>query len=449
MKQSPPSAWASGAVAAGRWSRWPWRPPRWPPTSNPHARFVQIRSVDALNAASPNIALLRPRAAGQGAPPKIVGQRQSRSRRARRRCSRRARPGGIAVVLDTSDRGRDLRFAGGGQGGARSAGSRVAPAHRLIDEQFAIYAANDTGVLGPGLHQRHRQAGGGHQPGGARPPTEAARSKTALWSAVRQAARRPRATTATSSPSCVIMARPGRQRQRRPAEGGHRRDGQRQHPGVQLWPTPAVATTPSTLQSLSSSYGGEVLDHRPGPVHRRPGGQDAGHHRQQPVHGHLRLDGQGQPGRRPVAQPPAARPRASYYTGGTSTVGFYNLSQTANGADQDRRVDAAGQRSACYLAVLLVLVAVADGGLRHHPARHPRQQPRTRSCSPTPRATAPRTSSRRATPPTPRRPSSSGPSRSPSSSPTARATCAGPRTRWSGPTCRCVPARRCSSTPPW
>ena len=235
-----------GAVRPARWC-WPSRPPRWPPTPT---RPPSSRSAPSTrsNAATPTIGYFD------------TGSRAGRAaddRRQRRRRSRPARPTplppstprGIAVVLDTSTAAE----TSGALVAAKAALDQLDPGpHRRPGHRRAVrhLRGQRHRRAGPGLHQRHGQAGGGHRPGGAARPPKRPASKTALWSAVRQAAGRPQRQQQPRA-RAGHHGRPGRQRQRRPAEGGHRRGRQRQHPGVQPRPTPAAATTPSSLKSLS------------------------------------------------------------------------------------------------------------------------------------------------------------------------------------------------------
>ncbi len=321
-------------------------------SSNP-SNFVQIRSVNALNAASPSIGYFD-QGTGQGAPPKLESN-GSEVKAGTPTLQPASTARGIAVVLDTSN-------------AAESSGSLVAAKQALISwiqgrtgdalvsEEFAIYAANDTGVLVQDFtNDTTKLVAAINQ---VAPPTSAeARNKTALWSAVRQAGAG-LTNNGTLQPEMIIMSAQGDN-----ASGNQQKAAIGEVASADT-PVFSLAYTgggynPSALRSLSSSYGGEVLTTDQGPsmgalVSRAQNTIDNSQYTvtyastakaNSVVNLTLSTSGQSS---------------AVYYTAGTSTDGYYNLSQTANGATKGG-VSLLQGSLGLLLAVLAVLVAVAMG----------------------------------------------------------------------------------------
>jgi tight adherence protein B len=321
-------------------------------SSNP-SNFVQIRSIDALNAASPNI-LYFDQGSGQGSPPKLVAN-GTEVKAGTPTLQPPSTPRGIAVVLDTSN-------------AAETSGSLVAAKAALtswiegrtgdaaIDEEFAIYAANDTGVLVQDFtNDTTKLVAAINQV--APPSNTEARTKTAMWAAVRQAAAG-LSDNSNLQPELLIMSA-----QSDNASGNQQKaaigEVASANTPVFSWAYTGGGYNPSALRSLSSSYGGEVLTTDQGPsmgdlVARTKSTIEASQYTvtyastakaNQVVNLTLSASGLSS---------------SVYYTAGTSTQGFYNLSQTANGANK-AGVSLLQGSLGLLLAVLAVLVAVAMG----------------------------------------------------------------------------------------
>jgi len=319
-------------------------------SSNP-ATFVQVRAVDSLDPASPTVSYFDA-GTDQGAPPKITlnGSAVSVGTPTPDPASTQR---GIAVVLDTSN-------------AAESSGSLVAAKSALkawitgrtgaavTSEEFAIYAANDTGVLVQDFTNDTTKLVAAIDQ--VSPPTsEAARKKSALWSAIRQAGAGLSANSQLE-PELVVMSA-----QADNASGNQQKAAIGEVASANT-PVFSLAYTgggydPSALHSLSSTYGGELLTTTQGPamgdlVSKTQAIIDNGQYAvtykstakaNQVVN--LTLTASGQT-------------TSAYYTAGTSAVGYFNLSQTANGANKSG-VSLLQGSIGLILAVLLVLVAVA------------------------------------------------------------------------------------------
>ena len=357
-------------------------------SSNPSS-FVQIRTVDALTASSPNI-LYFDHGSGKGAPPKIVAngtevkagtptlQPPRRPGASPWSSTRRLRPSRPERWWPPS---RPLiSWIQGRTGDA------------LIDEQFAIYAANDTGVLVQDFtNDTAKLVAAINQV--APPSAEAARSKSALWSAVRQAGAA-LSDNSNLQPELLIMSAQADNASKNQQKAAIGEVASANTP-VFSWAYTGGGYDPSALRSLSASYGGQVLTTDQGPsigdlVSKTKTTIDSSQYTityastakaNQVVDLSLSTSGQTS---------------SVYYTAGTATAGFYNLSQTANGANKTG-------------------VSLLQGSLgllspwwrswwrwRWAPTSSscwsPGTTASTRCCSPTPRATAPRRSWRRATP---------------------------------------------------
>ncbi len=318
--------------------------------ANP-TNFVQIRSIDALNAASPNI-LYFDQGTGQGSPPKLVAN-DTEVKAGTPTLQPPSTPRGIAVVLDTSN-------------AAETSGSLVAAkaaliswiqgrtGDALIDEEFAIYAANDTGVLVQDFtNDTTKLVAAINQV--APPSATEARTKTALWSAVRQAAAG-LSDNSNLQPELLIMSAQADNasgEQQKAAVG----EVASANTPVFSWAYTGGGYNPSALKSLSSSYGGQLLTTDQGPSMGTLVAQTQAtvEHSQYTVSYastakanqvvNLTLSTNGQTS-------------SVYYTAGTATEGFYNLSQTANGAAKGG-VSLLQGSLGLLLAVLAVVVAVA------------------------------------------------------------------------------------------
>jgi len=320
--------------------------------SNP-STFVQVRSIDALNAASPTIGYFDA-GSGQGAPPKLTANGVS-VKAGTPTLEPTSTPRGIAVVLDTSS-------------AAETSGALVAAKAALTSwvqgrtgaqvnaEQFAIYAANDKGQLVQDFtNDTAKLVAAINQVGP--PASEAARSKTALWSAIRQAAG---ALNDNSSlePELVVESA---------QSDNASKDQQKAAVGeVASAATPVFSLAytgggydPSALASLSSSYGGELLTSTQGPAigDLMTKTQSIVDTSQYTVT-YASSAKSGQVVNLTLAT--SGQTTSAYYTAGTSTVGYDNLSQTANGAAKGG-VSLLQGSLGLILAVLLVLVAVAMG----------------------------------------------------------------------------------------
>jgi tight adherence protein B len=320
--------------------------------SNP-ATFVQIRAIDALNAAAPTVGYFDA-GSGQGAPPKITANGVS-VKVGTPTPEPPSTPRGIAVVFDTST-------------AAESSGALVAAKAALTSwvqgrtgaqvtaEQFAIYAANDKGVLVQDFtNDTAKLVAAINQV--APPPSEAARKQTALWSAVRQAAGGLN-DNSNLEPELVIMAAQNDNASKDQEKAAVGEVASANTPVFSLAYTGA-GYDPSALQSLSSSYGGELLTSAQG-----PGIGDLMTKTQSIVDTsqytvtYASSAKSGQVVNLTLAA--SGQTTSAYYSAGTATVGYDNLTQTANGASKGG-VSLLQGSLGLILAVLLVLVAVAMG----------------------------------------------------------------------------------------
>jgi tight adherence protein B len=321
-------------------------------TANPTS-FVQVRAVDSLTPSAPELTYFD-QGSGQGSPPKIVAN-GTEVKVGTPTPQPATNPTGIAVVLDTST-------------AAESSGSLVAAKAALISwiqgrnaqqaqaEQFAIYAANDTGVVVQDFTNDTTKLVAAINQVSA-PTNPAAQSKTALWSAVRQAGAGLSANS-DLQPELLIMAAQGDN-----ASGNQEKAAIGEVASADT-PVFSMAYTgggydPSALRSLSSTYGGEVLTTDQGPsmgslVSKTQSIIETSQYTvtyastakaQQVVN--LTLSSSGQTS-------------SIFYTAGTSTAGYDNLSQTANGASKSG-VSLLQGSLGLILAVMLVLVAVSMG----------------------------------------------------------------------------------------
>ena len=174
--------------------------------------LVQVRSVNALKVASPTVGYFDT-GSGAGAPPTIVANGQKVTPGTPTKLS----PGTarcIAVVMDTSKAAEDSSALVSTKA-ALKAWIRSRTGAQAVDEQFAIYAANDTGVqLQSCTSDTSKLTDAIDKWRRPRRPTP--RTKTALWSAIGLAAsalerQRPERARPRGH------GRPGRQRQRGPA----------------------------------------------------------------------------------------------------------------------------------------------------------------------------------------------------------------------------------------
>jgi tight adherence protein B len=313
--------------------------------------FVQVRSVNALQPATPNVTYFDT-GSGAGTPPTITENGKSIKAATpaalpdtTQRC--------VAAVLDTSNQAATSGSLVAAKAALKGWISGRNPAEANA-EQFAIYAANDTGVtIQPCTTDTAKLLTAIDQV--VQPSTDKARGKTALWSAVRQAAAE-LGDNSDLEPDLVIMA----------AQGDNASGGQRKAAIGEI----ASAHTPvfsvvytgggyhaDELKSLSTTYGGEVLEASAGPQVQALMGKVA-----------ATIDN----GQYTATYPSAAKANqvvdlsvasggqtsTVVYTSGTSTVGYAELSVAENSQSKTGLSILQGNLG-LYLAVLLILVAVS------------------------------------------------------------------------------------------
>ena len=215
--------------------------------------LVQVRAVDALKPASTSVQYFDT-GSGAGGAPTIVANGKSVTPGAPERLPA-GTPRCVAVVFDTSTAAEDSSALVSAKAALKSWITGRSGA-AVLDEQFAIYAANDTGVQLEACTAdsvKLLDALGNVAP----PSNEKARSKTAMWSAVALAASG-LAASGQSESDLVIMA----------AQGDNTSHGQKNAAiGDIASSGAAVFSTVYTgggysgddLKSLSESYGGQQL----------------------------------------------------------------------------------------------------------------------------------------------------------------------------------------------
>ncbi len=323
-------------------------------SSNP-ASFVQVRAIDDLSAPKQPLITYYDHGEGQGAPPKVTVNGSSVDV-GTPTLQPDSTPQGIALVFDTSDAAESSGTLVAAKAAAIKWVQGLSPQAAAAD-QFAVYEANDVGQLVQDFtNDPTKVVAAINQVG----PTSnaAAVKKTALWSAVRQAAAG-LSDNSTLQPELVIMT----------AQGDNASANQKDAAIGEV----ASANTsvfslvytgggydPSTLRSLSQTYGGEVLTTDQGPsmgdlVNQTEAIVDKSQYTityassakaNTPVN--LSLTGSGN------------QTSNVYFTAGTSTQGYNNLSQSANGVTKTG-VSLLQGNGGLYLAVLLVLIAVSMG----------------------------------------------------------------------------------------
>ncbi|HVN50591.1 MAG TPA: hypothetical protein VMT43_04115, partial [Acidimicrobiales bacterium] len=215
--------------------------------------LVQVRAVDALHPASTTVQYFDT-GGGAGAPPAIVANGKNMTVGAPQRVSV-GTPRCIAVVFDTSNAAEDSSSLVSAKAALKSWITSRSGAQAL-EEQFAIYAASDTGVQLEGCtadSAKLLDALGSV----AASSNQKARGKTAIWSAVALAASELSAAGQDEN-DLVIMA----------AQGDNASHGQKDAAvGDVASSGAAVFTTVYTgggysgddLKALSQTYGGQQL----------------------------------------------------------------------------------------------------------------------------------------------------------------------------------------------
>ena len=313
--------------------------------------LVQVRSVDALHSASPTIGYFDT-GTGAGSPPTIVADGKTVTAgtpallpATTQRC--------VAVVMDTSTAAEDSSSLVSTKAALKAWITGRSGAAEL-DEQFAIFAANDTGVQVQSCTADTGKLTDAID--NVAPPSEqSARGKTALWSAIGLAAASLSASGQDEA-DLVVMA----------AEGDNASHGQKKAAiGNVASANAAVFSLVYTgggykgdeLKDLSTTYGGQQLTTTQG---AQMGTQLA------------EVQNAIDKGQYTVTYPSTAKANSAVelaltshgqtsnvvYTAGTSTSGYQYLSAAANTAGKGG-VSVLQGNIGLLLAVLLVLVAVA------------------------------------------------------------------------------------------
>jgi tight adherence protein B len=313
--------------------------------------FVQVRAIDSLDVASPKVTYFD-QGSDQGSAPKIVAGGVA-AKVGTPVLQGPSTPRAIAVIFDTST-------------AAESSGSLVAAkaglttwiegrtGAALTEEQFAIYAANDQGDLVQDFTADTAKLVAAINQ--VAPPSNAeAQKKSALWSAVRQAAAGLTETNNLQPEMVIVSAQSDNasQSQERAAIG---------EVASASTPVFSLAYTgggynPSELASLSSTYGGELFKTDQGPSMGNLMANvktlvDASQYDvtfASTAKANQVVD---------VSLTSSGQTSNVFFTAGTATEGYDNLSQTANGATKSG-VSLLQGNLGLYLAVLLALVAVA------------------------------------------------------------------------------------------
>ena len=313
--------------------------------------FVQVRAIDSLDVASPKVSYFD-QGSDQGSAPKIVAD-GVQAKVGTPVLQPPSTPRAIAVVFDTST-------------AAESSGSLVAAKAGLTAwiesrtgaavtaEQFAIYAANDQGqVVQNFTNDTAKLVAAINQ---VAPPSNAqAQKKSALWSAVRQAGAGLSNNT-NLQPELIIVSAQSDNASRNQERAAIGEVASARTPVFSLAYT-GGGYSASELASLSSTYGGELFKTDQGPT---MGSLMAGIKTLVDSSQYDVTFASTAKANHVVNVSLTSSGQTSnvFFTAGTATAGYDNLSQTANGATK-AGVSLLQGNLGLYLAVLLALVAVA------------------------------------------------------------------------------------------